>query len=125
MGSWLVGPGSLNERAEGSSVQSTAGRVGLRRGHVPARGGGVVGVTRPPRREWLSRQCLTNPTGQAPGLLQRQKARRSQSTPLDRTTSRAFAFNAMLQSGQGQNRTADTRIFSPLLYQLSYLANTE
>ncbi len=26
------------------------------------------------------------------------------------------------QSGQGQNRTADTRIFSPLLYQLSYLA---
>jgi hypothetical protein len=27
-------------------------------------------------------------------------------------------------SGQGQNRTADTRIFSPLLYQLSYLAGT-
>ncbi len=26
--------------------------------------------------------------------------------------------------GQGQNRTADTRIFSPLLYQLSYLATT-
>jgi hypothetical protein len=26
--------------------------------------------------------------------------------------------------GQGQNRTADTRIFSPLLYQLSYLAGT-
>ena len=31
-------------------------------------------------------------------------------------------FPAALQSGQGQNRTADTRIFSPLLYQLSYLA---
>jgi hypothetical protein len=28
-------------------------------------------------------------------------------------------------SGQGQNRTADTRIFSPLLYQLSYLAERE
>jgi hypothetical protein len=28
------------------------------------------------------------------------------------------------RSGQGQNRTADTRIFSPLLYQLSYLART-
>ena len=28
-------------------------------------------------------------------------------------------------SGQGQNRTADTRIFSPLLYQLSYLAQIE
>jgi hypothetical protein len=33
------------------------------------------------------------------------------------------AANAGLQSGgQGRNRTADTRIFSPLLYQLSYLA---
>ena len=28
----------------------------------------------------------------------------------------------MQNGGQGQNRTADTRIFSPLLYQLSYLA---
>src|SRR5204862_180066 len=28
-------------------------------------------------------------------------------------------------SGQGHNRTADTRIFSPLLYQLSYLAERE
>jgi hypothetical protein len=27
--------------------------------------------------------------------------------------------------GQGQNRTADTRIFNPLLYQLSYLANRD
>lgn len=27
--------------------------------------------------------------------------------------------------GQGRNRTADTRIFNPLLYQLSYLANRE
>src|SRR5262245_20196983 len=28
-------------------------------------------------------------------------------------------------NGQGRNRTADTRIFSPLLYQLSYLAKKE
>ena len=28
-----------------------------------------------------------------------------------------------IYGGQGQNRTADTRIFSPLLYRLSYLAN--
>ena len=28
----------------------------------------------------------------------------------------------MLSGGQGRNRTTDTRIFSPLLYQLSYLA---
>jgi hypothetical protein len=32
------------------------------------------------------------------------------------------ALTACGASGQGQNRTADTRIFSPLLYQLSYLA---
>src|SRR5579859_8047872 len=31
-------------------------------------------------------------------------------------------LNRCAASGQGQNRTADTRIFSPLLYQLSYLA---
>jgi hypothetical protein len=30
----------------------------------------------------------------------------------------AFEF----YGGQGRNRTADTGIFSPLLYQLSYLA---
>lgn len=28
-----------------------------------------------------------------------------------------------INGGQRQNRTADTRIFSPLLYRLSYLAN--
>ena len=27
--------------------------------------------------------------------------------------------------GQGRNRTTDTRIFSPLLYQLSYLATAQ
>jgi hypothetical protein len=33
-----------------------------------------------------------------------------------------FLLTRCATSGQGQNRTADTRIFSPLLYQLSYLA---
>ena len=28
----------------------------------------------------------------------------------------------LLYGGQGRDRTGDTRIFSPLLYQLSYLA---
>ena len=32
------------------------------------------------------------------------------------------AIYAGFDGGQGRNRTADTRIFSPLLYQLSYLA---
>jgi hypothetical protein len=31
-------------------------------------------------------------------------------------------FSESNHGGQGQNRTADTRIFNPLLYQLSYLA---
>ena len=30
----------------------------------------------------------------------------------------------MRLGGQGRNRTTDTRIFSPLLYQLSYLAES-
>ena len=32
------------------------------------------------------------------------------------------AFHDMTNGGQGRDRTGDTRIFSPLLYQLSYLA---
>jgi hypothetical protein len=34
----------------------------------------------------------------------------------------AVGFHWILDGGQGRNRTTDTRIFSPLLYQLSYLA---
>ena len=35
----------------------------------------------------------------------------------------SFSTNTLiLNGGQGRNRTTDTRIFSPLLYQLSYLA---
>ena len=33
-----------------------------------------------------------------------------------------MAPNVLKDGGQGRNRTNDTRIFSPLLYQLSYLA---
>ena len=33
-----------------------------------------------------------------------------------------FSEKAMVGGGQGRNRTADTGIFSPLLYRLSYLA---
>ena len=37
--------------------------------------------------------------------------------------SRNSVWDQRLRNGaQGRNRTADTRIFSPLLYQLSYLA---
>ncbi len=37
---------------------------------------------------------------------------------------RVVPNSLICNGGQGQNRTADTRIFSPLLYQLSYLAKT-
>ena len=33
-----------------------------------------------------------------------------------------MVFHTMRSGGQGRSRTTDTRIFSPLLYQLSYLA---
>ena len=35
---------------------------------------------------------------------------------------KAGGFLGVLSGGQERDRTADTRIFSPLLYQLSYLA---
>ena len=38
-------------------------------------------------------------------------------------TTYKFVINQLINGGQGVNRTPDTRIFSPLLYQLSYLAN--
>ena len=38
---------------------------------------------------------------------------------------RSFGRLFEVQGGQGQNRTADTGIFSPLLYRLSYLARIE
>ena len=38
---------------------------------------------------------------------------------------RKSGYYESADNGQGRNRTADTRIFSPLLYQLSYLAGVE
>ena len=43
------------------------------------------------------------------------------------TKRKTVALNSMLRfpcGGLGQNRTADTRIFNPLLYQLSYRAES-
>ena len=41
---------------------------------------------------------------------------------MSRTTRMVQLLSRCVTSGQGRNRTADTRIFSPLLYHLSYLA---
>ena len=47
-------------------------------------------------------------------------------SPAIKTPQNFTALNSRNQlnknGGQGRNRTTDTRIFSPLLYQLSYLA---
>ncbi len=41
---------------------------------------------------------------------------------MERIGEHRLSLNRCAASGQGRNRTGDTRIFSPLLYQLSYLA---
>ena len=38
------------------------------------------------------------------------------------TSKKLFINWLIINGGQGRNRTADTGIFNPLLYQLSYLA---
>jgi hypothetical protein len=40
----------------------------------------------------------------------------------EKTHERFLNRSCVFSSGSGRNRTADTRIFSPLLYQLSYRA---
>ena len=51
--------------------------------------------------------------------------RRSQVEHSGPLVEQARALRAESQSGQGQNRTAHTVIFSHVLYQLSYLAPDE
>ena len=42
--------------------------------------------------------------------------------PTKRAHRKSARSKPLIVGGQGRNRTTDTRIFSPLLYQLSYLA---
>jgi hypothetical protein len=61
-----------------------------------------------------ARECLQNAPFTSDRTRQTQGRSRSKSREL----------RAGVQNGaQGQNRTVDTRIFNPLLYQLSYLGN--
>ena len=57
--------------------------------------------------------CLSRGSPQ-PGLSQAKNKK-------PRTANRTGLFYGIF-GGQGRNRTTDTRIFNPLLYQLSYLA---
>ncbi len=49
-------------------------------------------------------------------------AQRAERAPLKVERLAANEIRLYENGGQGRNRTTDTRIFSPLLYQLSYLA---
>ena len=48
-----------------------------------------------------------------------------QNTKFRHDVSALLAPLALRQNGNGRNRTHDTRIFSPLLYQLSYVSQIE
>ncbi len=48
---------------------------------------------------------------------------RKRKRPFERgVAGKSNCLREILKSGQGRDRTGDTRIFSPLLYQLSYLS---
>ena len=55
------------------------------------------------------------------GFEPRMKDLQSSAFPLGHVAIK-FSKKLEIKSGQTPNRTADTRIFSPLLYRLSYLA---
>ena len=50
-----------------------------------------------------------------------QKAKFYQDNKIEASASSKYLIQKPLSCAQSRNRTSDTRIFSPLLYQLSYL----
>ena len=62
---------------------------------------------------WRDMACGTRKIGRIP-------AQCGESTDVKKPNREGLGLEI---GGQGQNRTVDTRIFSPLLYRLSYLAN--
>ena len=75
----------------------------------------------PRSRPWQGRALPTTPLSHIPtypawkaGVLPLNYTRRNRSDP-------DLTADALCRNAQNRNRTSDTRIFSPLLYQLSYL----
>src|SRR5688572_17558286 len=58
-----------------------------------------------------------SPSGYVPVWLTRKRRTAERRQVTETLVSARFS-----ESGQGRDRTADTRIFSPVLYQLSYLS---
>ena len=87
----------------------------------------------PARRAAGRSSCRRSRCGTSTSRRRRTRCDRTRNSParvarMSPRTSRGEAASVLRKllcclSGQGQNRTADTRIFSPLLYQLSYLAS--
>ena len=69
--------------------------------------------------------CSGMKSGAVAVLPLKRKLRRTSPTLGERRKkSRLIRVGTSMNGGQGRNRTTDTRIFNPLLYQLSYLAKT-
>ena len=118
--------GALRDGLPLQAGRATAGN-GARANHrhtsrsacAPARK--LVQVLREERAD-RSRTCpIQAPpaVGRSAGRMARNPARRRGTRKRKRPTGEGWALNG---GGQGRNRTTDTRIFSPLLYRLSYLA---
>jgi hypothetical protein len=78
---------------------------------TPAQGNTAVFRRTTPAAESFSRAPRPSPAGRGGGLPRRR--------------AKGVGNGAGSCGAQGRNRTADTRIFSPLLYQLSYLGERQ
>ena len=77
----------------------------------------------PPRRYTYGQILYTYDTPTAEDLWVKTAINRKQGKTAYKQKNPAFArVFFKIDGGQGRDRTGDTRIFSPLLYQLSYLA---
>ncbi len=120
--------GPSERRQHGTTTVSWTYRVAVRRGSArsatPIRTVGISSVSgSSPTSRWKTcgHEEIRRSHGQ--GRCSTRRSDRTQLPTGDRwQTGKAAPAEARRRSGQGRSRTADTRIFSPLLYQLSYLA---
>ena len=88
----------------------------------------VAGTAEDPRRNRAHHRALTGRCGATHCRCDGQKLRQKRALQSKTATTRMAAVSVSacqhfkIPGGLGRNRTTDTRIFNPLLYQLSYLA---
>ena len=99
----------FSQRVAGVAEAKSFGGTDPRSSRTPHPPLTIMGRAEPPR----TMKCRLAPDPSlTPTLSQRAR---------ERTRCANFIVAACLYGAQGRNRTTDTRIFSPLLYQLSYL----